>query len=393
MKKLLGSYLVTTICSWTLEFLIPLYVLELTKSAIWTSLTFFAVMAPHILITPFAGVWSDRYSKKHFLIAGDVASIIIACITYYTLNTQSGFILASALLVLNFLLASISATHHPMFQSLAPEILAQDQLKKFNSIVNAIDNIIGIIAPIFVATLLTVTSKKNILISCGGLFLFSLPLLILLPKLAHKAKSKTGIFRELAEGMRYVISDATLISFSLLFFCVNFGFGLISSNLIYIFSTILHVPQENIGYYYAVIGAGAITGSFIAPKIIGTMSDAKIIINCCFSAGILAVLACLTTSALSLALIWAASIACVSIVIVTFFTFRQKVVPKELLGRTVGVTRLISYLAIPPASIIGGILMDKTHSSIVIMGCGGVAILFGTIIAQRAQAFRTPIAI
>ncbi|WP_151637094.1 hypothetical protein [Noviherbaspirillum aerium] len=46
MIKLILSYIATTTCSWTLAFLIPLYVLELTGSAAWTamssSVSFFA---------------------------------------------------------------------------------------------------------------------------------------------------------------------------------------------------------------------------------------------------------------------------------------------------------------------------------------------------------------
>ncbi|BAO91586.1 hypothetical protein [Caballeronia cordobensis] len=67
MFKLTASYIISSVCSWTIGFLVPLYIYSATKSATWTSLAYIAALAPYILVTPFAGVWSDRYRKKHFL--------------------------------------------------------------------------------------------------------------------------------------------------------------------------------------------------------------------------------------------------------------------------------------------------------------------------------------
>ena len=44
MFKLLASYAITSICSWAIAFLIPLYVYEQTGSPVWTSLAFFAAL-------------------------------------------------------------------------------------------------------------------------------------------------------------------------------------------------------------------------------------------------------------------------------------------------------------------------------------------------------------
>jgi MFS family permease len=387
MRALLGSYLVTTICGWTLAFLVPLYVWELTQSASWTSLTYFTAMAPYILVTPFAGVWSDRYQKKHFLIAGDLCSVLLSCVLYGALSTLSGSGLVIALLALNFLLASVSATHHPMFQSLAPEILPTDQLKTFNSVVNAIDNIVRILAPLLVAALLGFLDKKVILMVCGSGFLVSLPMLFLVRHVPITLKQRRGVFQELFEGIRYVASDRNLMSFSMLFFFVNFGLSIIGSNLVAIFSSIFAVPPQNLGYYYGVIGVGAVMGSLMAPRLIGRVEDAGLILICCTLAGVFALLASFSSGPLGMALIWAASTAAQSMVVVAFFTFRQKVVPQEILGRTVGVTRLISYLAIPPASVMGGLLMERTHSLPMVMAAGGLSILMGTLISLRAPAF------
>ncbi len=47
------------------------------------------------------------------------------------------------------------------------------------------------------------------------------------------------------------------------------------------------------------------------------------------------------------------------ITVVNFFTYRQTETPNHLLGRIVGITRSISYMAIPLAAFITGILQQK----------------------------------
>lgn len=388
MIKLILSYIATTSCSWTLAFLIPLYVLELTGSASWTAMSYFTAMAPFILVTPFAGVWSDRYSKRRFLLAGDCMSIAVAAAIFLALQMSTGTTLAAVLLLLNFALASVGATHHPMFQSYAPEILAAESLKRFNAFINAADNLIRVLAPVLVAAALAFTSKEMLLLACGAGFLLSLPLIYRSKEPNSVRDIRTGILRELRDGLRYVLADENLSSFSLLFFCVNFGLALIGANLVFIFSSIYGVAQEDIGLYYGVIGAGAVSGSFLAPRLMNRFEDATLIVGCCALAGLLALLACLATTPLAMSMVWAISTACQSVVVVSFFTFRQRVVPGILLGRTIGVTRLISYLAIPAASVLGGLLLDRHQNAVAVLAGGGGAILLGSLIAMRSPAFQ-----
>lgn len=389
MIKLVLSYIATTSCSWTLAFLIPLYVLELTGSAAWTAMSYFTAMAPFILVTPFAGVWSDRYSRRRFLLAGDCVSIVIAAAICLSLQIWTGTALAVVLLLLNFALASVGATHHPVFQSYAPEILEAESLKRFNAFINAADNLIRVLAPVLVAAMLAFTSKEMLLRACGAGFLLSLPLIYRSREPQTVRAGRTGILRELADGLRYVLSDANLSAFSLLFFCVNFGLALIGANLVFIFSSVYGVAQEDIGLYYGVIGAGAVSGSFLAPHLMNRFEEAFLIVGCCALAGLLALLACLAKTPIAMSVVWALSTACQSVVVVTFFTFRQRVVPSVLLGRTIGVTRLISYLAIPAASLLGGLLLDRQHSAVAVLAGGGGAILLGSLVAMRTPAFQT----
>lgn len=388
MFKLLSSYLTTTVCSWTIDFLIPLYIYDITHSALWTSLAYFSATAPYILITPFAGVWSDRYSKRKFLVWGDVINTLAGCLTYAAINVLSDTTLACALLLLGFLVASVGATNHPMFQSIAPAMLPSTTLHRFNAAVNATDNIVRITAPIAVAALLTFASKTGILTIATIGFLISIPINISLPEIQPKKQIRYNILEELKTGFRYVFNNRHLTSFSALFMCVNFGLALIGAGLLYIFASVLNTPIGELGYYYGIIGVGAVTGSFIASFLVSRLKPSAMIVGSCFLAGSFSLAGGFATTPLAVSLLWAVSTAFQSMVVIAFFTFRQQVVPPEILGRTIGITRLISYLAIPPATILGGWLLDEYRSSLIIMTAGGTTIIFASFLALGLFAMR-----
>ncbi len=388
MKRLLGSYLFTTTCSWIAAFVVPLAILSLTNSAVWTALTYAATMLPYLVVTPFAGVWSDRYSKRRFLIGGDIVSICLSVAIYLAMTRLTGGQAAMTLLFLAFASASVSAVHHPMFQSIAPEMMDEGALAKFNSLVYAFDNTTYIAAPALVAVMMGHFLASDIVLFCTVGFALSVPLLWFLPGLPVSRGRGAGVFAELAEGIRYVVRDRNLFSFSVLFACVNFGLSIIGANLIFIYTAIYGIKQDAVGYYYTIVGAGAVVGSLGAPWLMKRIGDANLIILCCLSAGIVALVAAGAPTAAVFAVEWALATGALSAVVVTFFTLRQRVVPATLLGRTVGVTRFISYAAIPPASILGGVIMDRFRSEAAVMGIGGAVIIAGSVLAMRAPAFQ-----
>ncbi|MBB6156456.1 MFS family permease [Pseudomonas sp. JAI115] len=391
MFKLLASYAITSICSWAIAFLIPLYVYEQTGSPVWTSLAFFAAMAPYILVTPFAGVWSDRYSKRRFLIGGDLINIVTGCLIYAAVSTLSGSNLSITLLLLSFLLASVGATHHPVFQSIAPALIEGPKLHRFNAIVNASDNIIRIVAPIGVAALLAFSTKEQLLIGSIVGFALSLPLCFLLKEQGKPAPATTRVFTEIKAGLLYVIQQRELCSFVMLFFFCNFGFALIGASLVYVYTTLLAVPLSDVGYYYGLIGAGAVAGSAMGGVLVKRYPAGILIRRSCLLAGVFTLMGAMANDPWSLSALWALSTGCQSVVVIAFFTYRQQVVPQTILGRTVGVTRLIAYLAIPPASLLSGWLLLHFSSSAVILASGGLCIIFASLCAYFLARFERPV--
>src|SRR6185437_7391977 len=84
--------------------------------------------------------------------------------------------------------------------------------------------------------------------------------------------------------------------------------------------------------------------------------------------------------------------------VVAWFTLRQRIVPSELLGRTVAATRMVAYASIPIAALVAGGMEQGLHNMylIIVLGalirCGVGLIGLRTTLTQR-QEQRVPAAL
>ncbi len=140
----------------------------------------------------------------------------------------------------------------------------------------------------------------------------------------------------------------------------------------------LNLSASMIGGILGIIGFMSILGSLIAPYFIKRFHSGKIIAGATALGGILCFLLLATTNPILIAIIWGASMACSSVVIVTYFTMRQRAVSKDILGRAIATTPLLSFSSIPIAAVIGGVLVEEwLGMTMVILLCASIRLAVG----------------
>ncbi|WP_176552391.1 MFS transporter, partial [Testudinibacter sp. TR-2022] len=132
------------------------------------------------------------------------------------------------------------------------------------------------------------------------------------------------------------------------------GIRLIFPNLIWTYSYQFNLTEQSTSFLFILMGIGAIIGAKIGGIIIGKFTDITIISLASFTIGLCSLSLIFAPSAVTHALFWALSSLVQSVIVVTFFTYRQKVTAPFILSRVIAVTRLISYFAIPIAALSGG---------------------------------------
>lgn len=375
MNKLILSYANTSFGFWLISFLIPLIVLDISGSAFLVSLSYALNVLPYIIITPFAGVICDIYNRKNIIMAGELFCCITSLLLFFIIDFNPS---AYLVIGLGFIVSSLSAMHHPVFQSLIPDLYEQNKIKNINASVGVIDSTVSILAPVVLGALFYRFSRQSALLLVTFCYFLSFIIILTIPYHGRKSQailSLQHIWGSLRKGFEYVLDQKALFNLSCLFFFINMGIRVVFPNLIWIYSAQFHLSSEQIALMFVIIGVGSILGARIGAAIIGRFADVSIIIYCSMMIGLCSILLLAANSALMHAITWALSSLVQSIIVVTYFTYRQKVTEPYILGRVVSVTRLISYMAIPLASVSSGWVISVYDSVTVIYIFSAMVIL------------------
>lgn len=371
---LLSSYFFSAMNVFLVRFLMPLVVLDATSSPLWTAITYGVGMLPFLIVAPIAGVVGDLYNKKRlleiFLFLGVLSLIAIILIPF-----RSRFV--PLILVVYFVLTSIDATNHPIFQGWLPEIVPRAKLKGTNASVNGIDNFCQFFVPFAAGLLLIVLAKRQILMINILLPVLALACLALIPY-KYSAPSKTeenGFWKLFREGFVYIAQNKPILYMTILFVGNNFGQALFYSNYVFTLKSLFHFSESFVGYALALAAAFALLGSFVASFITKRFNLIKIILTINIIMGALFVLLAIFPLKWITVVIWGIMAASDSIIVVAFFSFRQEAVQPGMLTRVVAFGRAIAFTPIPIAALVGGVLMEQTHSLSLISSISALSIL------------------
>ncbi len=205
--SLFGSSLVQYAIIWhiTLE----------TKSGVMTMLSIIFGFLPMFFVSPFAGVWADRYSRKMLIVFSDaliaVSTLVLAILFAFGYGTIWLLLLLSAVRSFG------TGIQVPAVGAILPQIVPEDKLMRINAINGSIQSVITLISPMASGLLLTFSSIEAIfLIDVGTAAIAIFILIALLNVPLHSKASQKPIlsyFADLRLGVSYVKSHGYLIRF------------------------------------------------------------------------------------------------------------------------------------------------------------------------------------
>jgi len=116
-----------------------------TKSGSAMTIAMMFSFLPQIIITPFAGVWADRYNRKILIVMSDalvaVSTLILAL--FYISGFQSIVMIYVVLGIRSF----GTGIQSPSVSALIPQIVPKDQLARINGIFGSVVAVMSLIAP------------------------------------------------------------------------------------------------------------------------------------------------------------------------------------------------------------------------------------------------------
>ncbi len=198
----LSSQAISLFGSSLVQYAIIWYITLETQSGTMTTLATLFGFIPQVLITLFAGVWADRYSKKMLIILADGA---IACSTLIIALLFLAGIDSMWLLFLTLGIRSLgSGIQTPTTTSFIPEIVPENKLMRVNGVNSTIQSIMLLLSPAASGALLANVELGyiffiDVITAVIGISVFSFV------KVEHrdKASEKVDYFSSIKEGVAY----------------------------------------------------------------------------------------------------------------------------------------------------------------------------------------------
>ncbi|WP_019535066.1 MFS transporter [Paenibacillus ginsengihumi] len=156
----LTSQTVSLFGSSLVQYAIMWYIVLQTQSGIMMTIYILCGFLPTFLLSPFAGVWADRYNRKRLIALSDSAialSTLILAILFL-----AGYDSIWMLITMSAIRALGTGIQTPTVGAFIPQLTPEDKLTKVNSIHSSIQSAVTLLSPMVSGALMSVASIESI---------------------------------------------------------------------------------------------------------------------------------------------------------------------------------------------------------------------------------------
>lgn len=256
-----GGQSISLIGTWMQRIAMPWMVYHLTGSAFLLGVVSFAGQIPTFLLSPVAGVITDRFSRYKVLLITQIASLIQA--TTLAVLTLAGVIEVWHLVVLSIILGSVNAFDVPSRHSFVIEMVEKkEDLGNAIALNSMMFNGARLIGP-SVAGLILATTGEGICFLINAIsYLFVIASLFMMKVNPRKIEHRESrLLKELKEGLDYTFGFAPIKHLLILLGVVNL-LGASYQVLMPVYAKeILHGGSDTFGFLMGAGGLGALIGA------------------------------------------------------------------------------------------------------------------------------------
>ena len=357
-----------------------------TQSGFMMSLYLVFGFLPTFILSPFAGVWADRYDRKRLIMMAD--GLIAGATLLMAILFMSGYKDLWLYFVIPLIRALGSAVQTPSVNALLPQIVPQEQLMRTNGLFASLNSAIMLVSPMVSGALLSFTALELILMIDVVTALAAISILwftrVAAPEKPVEVQ-KHRYWQDLTDGLRYIRQNDYVGRFfvfiTILYLLVTPTAMLTPLQVTRSFgSDIWRLTAIEIVFSGGMLGGGLLITSWGGFKNrIRTIAFATLIIG-------------LTTLLLGVARnfwLYLAAMAIAGISLPFFNTpatvlLQQKVAP-DYLGRVFGIMGMIASGVMPMAMFVYGPLADRIRIEWLLIGAGiFMSALAGALAMNRA---------
>ena len=196
--SLFGSMLVQYAITW--------YITLETQSGVMMTIAIICGFVPTFFISPFAGVWADRYNRKLLIMISDsliaIATLILAILFFMGYDFIWLLFAASAIRSIG------SGIQTPAVGAILPSLVPEDKLTKVNGANSSIQSLVMLVSPMLSGALLSFATIEAIFFIDVVTAAIAVVILLLFLHVPTHAKAletkKINYFSDMLEGVGYI---------------------------------------------------------------------------------------------------------------------------------------------------------------------------------------------
>lgn len=375
--RFLFSQTISLFGSSLVQYAILWYITLETQSGIMMMISIVCGFLPGFFISPFAGVWADRYNRKILIVVSD------AVIAISTLILAVLFMLGAGSLWLLFVMSAVrslgTGIQVPAVGAFLPQIVPQDKLMRVNGINGSIQSTITLISPMASGVLLTLASMEVIFlvdVFTAAIAIFVLLFFLHVPShVKAQVKQTVSYFSDMRLGLSYIKKHGYIVRFmifsAVFFILVAPAAFLTPLQVARSFgSDVWRLTAIEVAFSFGMVGGGLLMASWGGFKNrIHTMAFAGFVLGVCtFGLGAVPVF-------------WIyLGIMCLTGLAVPIFgtpstVMLQERIEEEYLGRVFGIFGMITNAVMPIAMLLFGPLSETVPIEWLLIGTGALMVI------------------
>jgi len=371
-----SGQLVSLLGSSVAQFVIIWWITLETGSALYLSIASFLGLVPMVILTPFAGVLVDRWSRKALIGIVDFLQALVTVVLIFLFWLSSVSIWQ--VLVLLTLRGIFQAFHSPAVSAIVPLMVPKARLSRINGLNYLFTGAVTLIGPVVAALLLAFWKIHQILWIDAITFIVAvIPLLIITIPSVRKKQDKSSFKKDLGEGLAFIKNGRGFLPLLILATVLNFLLTPLSTLLPYYVKFDHFGEASDLAIVMAFFQGGILAGGLLMSVIKGFKKKMVAIVSSVYIIFFGYAFVALTPTGLFwfMALGGLVMAFCVPVANVSTQTIIQTVVPMKMQGRVNAVTMALASAATPFGMILSGVIVEFTRTANLFLGCAGLGIL------------------
>ncbi len=366
---------------------LPLLVFHLTHSALSTGGAFIAEVLPFTLLAVVGGSLADRVDRRRLMITCDAVRcvvMLVLAVLFMTHHLTVPMIYAALAII-----ASTAAFFLGGQSSSIPYLLGRNLTTRAMSALVAAESTSNLVVPAIGAAIFAVFGPLPALFANAGTYFASQVAIAGVPTLGPETPGKLPSWRELIAdirlGFRTLFGDASMRAQAFVAMGLNaLGYSCFAI-LIPFLKRDFGASDQMVGIFFSMLAIGAVCGAILAGRVDRRWPFGKMLTIAYAIDAIIFLPVLIAPNIWVCAAFWSLTSVLTNFEVSQILGWRMRVIPEELIGRTMGAVRLTVLIALPPSVVIAGWIADHVSPWAAMCACGlGYMIIAGAAIATPA---------